>query len=662
MALSTWFRPPRHLVVLFLGITLVLMGTLGWLGVSLFQQDRALERQRVQDRLERAADVVATELLGELSSVENQLTRLSTLSVSVLPTAAAEYAEQISEDAVLVVLESEGLKVYPSGRLLFYPVVAPQREPDASVFARGELHEFRNRDFVAATRIYQRLASSADSAVRAGALLRLARTERKAGDASAALQAYAELAALGTTAVGGLPAELLARGASIDALQELARDDEALGESENLFSDLHSGRWSVTRAQYEFYLADLCSKVPCDSGLANAGYGSLGAARALAAGVERVWDRWPDLSGSGSELAWLEEHSVLLVWRQSGERTVGLVGGRQHLEHDWLAELEPVRQNERVQIALSDVNGNALTTSLTPDEQYSVTRTAAATGLPWTLHVASSDPQGDFTQLAERRRLLLLGLVTIALLLLVGLYAVTRGVTREMEAARLQSDFVSAVSHEFRTPLTSLKQLAELLSSGRVTSEERRARYYQVMEKESGRLHRLVEGLLDFGRMEAGALEFNMEKVSVHDLVRNVVTDFEAEIAEDELNVEFTDDKQAAIAAVDVEALQRAVWNLLDNAVKYSPDCQTVWVEVERNDGHAKIAVRDEGLGIPAAELETVFDKFVRGTSANGRGTKGTGIGLAMVRHIVEAHGGEVRVESQVGRGSTFTIQIPIEE
>jgi signal transduction histidine kinase len=278
------------------------------------------------------------------------------------------------------------------------------------------------------------------------------------------------------------------------------------------------------------------------------------------------------------------------------------------------------------------------------------------------MHVTSSDPRADFAQLAERRRLLLLGLATIALLLLVGLYAVTRGVTRELEAARLQSDFVSAVSHEFRTPLTSLKQLAELLSSGRVASEERRARYYQVMERESGRLHRLVEGLLDFGRMEAGALEFHMERVSVRDLVRDVVTEFEAEVADDGLKVELRDNEFAATAVVDVEAMGRAVWNLLDNAVKYSPDCQTVWVDVARDDTRVTIAVRDKGVGIPSAELGTVFNKFVRGSSSSGRGTKGTGIGLAMVRHIVEAHGGEVRVESQVGRGSTFTILLPIEE
>ena len=662
MALRTWLRPPRHLVVLFLGITLVLMGTLGWLGVRLFGQDRALERQRVQDRLEHAADVVATVLLRELSSVEDQLARLSTTSVSDLPQAATEYAARFSENAVLVVLHSEGVEAYPSARLIYYPIVPPAQEPNPDVFARGESFEFRDRNFVAAGRIYGRQAQSGDSAVRAGALLRLARTERKAGDADAALEAYAKLTLLGSTSVGGLPAELVARGASLDVLQDVSRDDDLQSEAESLFSDLNSGRWRVTRAQYEFYTAELCQWIPCDLSQDAAVPASLESARALAAGVERLWDRRTVVEGDGREVTRIDGVPVQLVWQDSAERTVALVGAGSFFEQKWQTTLGPVLERERVEVSLSDVNGNALTTLLSPDVSLSAIRTAAGTRLPWTLHVVSSDPGADFAQLAERRRLLLLGLATLALLLLVGLYAVTRGVTRELEAARLQSDFVSAVSHEFRTPLTSLKQLAELLSSGRVSSEERRARYYQVMERESGRLHRLVEGLLDFGRMEAGALEFHMERVSVRDLVRDVVTEFEAEVAEDGLNVELRGNDSAATAAVDVEALSRAVWNLLDNAVKYSPDCQTAWVDVARDDTRVTIVVRDRGVGIPAADLQVVFNKFVRGTSSDGRGTKGTGIGLAMVRHIVEAHGGEVGVESEVGRGSTFTISLPVEE
>jgi signal transduction histidine kinase len=385
-------------------------------------------------------------------------------------------------------------------------------------------------------------------------------------------------------------------------------------------------------------------------------------ARALAAGVERLWDRRVVLEGNGSEVRWIDAHPVLLLWQQSGERTVGLVGGAMHLEQHWLAALQPLFERERVEVALSDLNGNDLTSRSLQSASFTATRTAADTRLPWTLSVASADPSADLAQLADRRRLLLLVFVTLALFVVVALYAVTRGATRELEVARLQSDFVAAVSHEFRTPLTSLRQLAELLSSGRVSSEERRARYYQVMERESGRLHRLVEGLLDFGRMEAGALEFNWERVTPSDLVQSVVAEFKAERGDSGDQVEISADTATPVIRADLEALGRAVWNLLDNAVKYSADRKTVRVNVSQDQRRVAIAVRDEGLGIPVQEHEAIFKKFIRGTSSDGRGTKGTGIGLAMVKHIVEAHGGEVRVESEVGQGSTFTILLPVEE
>ena len=659
MAVSDWLRPPRHLVVLFLGIALTLMSALAWLGWRLFQQDRALEQQRVQVRLEHAADIVAAELTRKLGSIEDRLATLSTVPSAALPDSAEQFAGQFSHDAVVLVLSDDELASFPSGRLLYYPVTTPVPEPDAGVFARGEALEFRRRDLTAAARAYRRVAQSPDSLVRAGALLRLARTERKAQRLDAALDAYDELAAFGRTAVGGLPAELVARHAYLPVLEELLRTDELQREAGALNVDLHAGRWHLTRAQYEFYAGEVCRWIDCEQ---DSDATAASVKQALAAGAEWLWNRRGTLQGDGHELTWADGRPVLAVWHSSGQRTAALIGGSAHLAQDWIGALGSLLEEQSVEVAFSDVSGSSLTVPLDSYRHLLVTRTVADTRLPWSLHVASADPLADFAQLGERRRLMLLGLVTLALFVMVGLYAVMRGASRELEVARLQSDFVAAVSHEFRTPLTSLRQLAELLSSGRVASDERRARYYQVMERESGRLHRLVEGLLDFGRMEAGALEFSWERVAPSDLVRRVVTEFEAELSESGYHVELVADATAPTVRADTEALGRAVWNLLDNAVKYSPEHKTVWVNVSRQDGPVAIAVRDEGVGIPPAERDVVFKKFIRGTSSDRRGTKGTGIGLAMVKHIVEAHGGAVRVESEVGQGSTFTILLPVEE
>ncbi len=659
MAVSDWLRPPRHLVVLFLGIALVLVSTLAWLGWRLFQQDRALEEQRVQVRLEHAADVVAAQLTSTLRSIEERLASLSVLPDSELSDSASELAAGLSHDVVVLAFSGDEVEAFPRGRLIYYPVVRHMGAPNARAFARGEALEFRQRDLTAAAQTYRRLTQSPDSLIRAGALMRLARTQRNAGRFAEALATYEELAALAGTVVEGRPAELVARHARLGVLETLSRSAELQAEALALREDLQNGRWYLTRAQYEFYNTDVCRHIDCGQSAAGARVSSQSV---LAAASDWLWGRQGAIQATGHELTRFDEQPALIVWHRREDRMISLAGGPIHLTEDWIGSLASTLDELNVEVSFSDVSGDDITPPNDTDSPLTVTRSVADTRLPWTMHVASADPLADFAQLGERRRLMLLGLVVLALFVAVGLFAVLRGVSRELEAARLQSDFVAAVSHEFRTPLTSLRQLAELLSSDRVASDDRRRQYYGIMERESGRLHRLVEGLLDFGRMEAGALEFRWESVAPNRLVRSVVTEFEAELGESGYQIEFAEPESVPAVRADAEALGRAVWNLLDNAVKYSPDHKTIHVSVSTDNEHVAIAVRDEGVGIPPDERATVFKKFVRGSSASGRGTKGTGIGLAMVRHIVSAHGGEVQVESQVGQGSTFTILLPVEE
>jgi len=282
-------------------------------------------------------------------------------------------------------------------------------------------------------------------------------------------------------------------------------------------------------------------------------------------------------------------------------------------------------------------------------------RTAVESELPWTLHV-SSVRGGQSPSVLWQGRFLLLGLSVMLIFLLTGSYFIGRAVQHEMEVARLQSDFVSGVSHEFRTPLTTVRQLSEILAFGRVPSEQRRERYYETLVSESKRLQQLVETLLNFGKMEAGVRQYRFEILDPAVLVEKVVAEFEPQISASGRHIEVSGARDGARVHADLEALSVAVRNLIDNALKYSPDCPTVWVEWGPEGERLAIRVRDRGLGIPASERKAIFQKFVRGSAAATANVKGTGVGLAMVQHIVSAHGGEIHVESEPGRGSTFTV------
>jgi signal transduction histidine kinase len=286
----------------------------------------------------------------------------------------------------------------------------------------------------------------------------------------------------------------------------------------------------------------------------------------------------------------------------------------------------------------------------------------AVIGLPWTIYSVSIDGAATDHPFSFRSRLVIAGVLAIALFVMAGSYLIARSVGRKLAVARLQSDFVTAISHEFRTPLTALRQLSELLAKGRVLNASVRQQYYEMLEHESTRLQRLVEGLLKFGRMEAGAMRYQLEMIDVAELLRSVVASFKPEASRRQCLVELREAATTPPIRADREALGCVVRNLLDNAVKYSPEGRTVWVDLVQENGSIAIRVRDQGVGIARADHERIFKKFVRGEVATSLGVQGAGIGLAVAREIIATHGGEIRLQSEPGQGSTFTIVLPIEK
>ncbi len=266
-----------------------------------------------------------------------------------------------------------------------------------------------------------------------------------------------------------------------------------------------------------------------------------------------------------------------------------------------------------------------------------------------------SPEAGDF---AARRRLLSAGLAAIVLLLAGGSYLLWRVVQRELAVARLQTDFVAAVSHEFRTPLTSLHHITELLEEDDDLPVERRKAFYGVLGRSTERLTRLVESLLDFSRMEGGRKPYDLQPVDAGEIAAQVVSDFQKEGIAAGFRIDLNVEGPSALSA-DPGALTHALRNLLDNAIKYSPRQRDVSVSVRAQGREVAIAVRDRGMGIPPQERKEIFRKFMRGSQAKRLGIQGTGLGLAMVSHIVRAHGGTIELESEEGHGSTFRLVLP---
>jgi nitrogen-specific signal transduction histidine kinase len=642
VGLANWLRPPGRTLTVFLCLMLVLGGTLGWLGWRLLEQDRALEGQRLQERLELAADGVAAALQQSLTDLESYL--------GFIP---GPNAKEPPAGALVLKGTRRAVNVFPTTGLLYYPVIPASEEPPDATYAAGEILEFRRNDPAKAAEVFRELARSSNPAVRAGALLRLGRNLRKMGRHEEALQAYGELAQLGQTPLLGLPAELTAREARCTVLETIGKREELRQEASLMHSALWSGRWRLLRPAWEFYVEE--AQRWSEANLSQEGDQN---ALALSVAVESIYGQWiAQPESQGNRILENDDRPVFISWTGTSDRLAAVLAGPTYLNKAWT---ETVRSRS-VQAALIDAEGQVMIGSFGKNGLQAV-RTAPIAGLPGTLYVTSTDPGAIEEGASGRRRLLVSGFAVLALVLLAGSYFIMRSINREQAVARLQSEFVSAVSHEFRTPLTSLRQLSEMLSKGRIPTEDLRQKSYEILSHESERLQRLVESLLDFGRIEAHAYRYRYEDIDPVKWVGDLIAEFQEKAAAQGYRIELALGKDYPLIHADREALSLALRNLLDNAVKYSPDSRTVWVEMARDQGRLVIHVRDQGIGIPASEQKDIFKKFVRGSGSKTARVQGTGIGLAMARHIVEAHGGEIRLESEAGRGSTFSILLPLEK
>jgi signal transduction histidine kinase len=276
--------------------------------------------------------------------------------------------------------------------------------------------------------------------------------------------------------------------------------------------------------------------------------------------------------------------------------------------------------------------------------------------------VALFDQDGkSIEQLVGRERQFYLMLFAgIIVIMLTGIVFTVRAVIHEAEMSRIKSEFVSNVSHELKTPLALIRMFGETLDTGIVTDEKKRREFYSIIRKESERLTHLINNVLDFSRMDTGVKEYNFEEADLVEVVRSSLEAYKFHIRDLGFEINSKLPKKLVISKIDKDAISQVLLNLLSNAVKYSDERKYICVEVLKNSTSALISVTDHGEGIPKDRLKKIFDKFYRVHTTQTDNTRSSGLGLTLAKHIVEAHSGTIEIESEVGKGSTFTIKIPL--
>jgi len=263
---------------------------------------------------------------------------------------------------------------------------------------------------------------------------------------------------------------------------------------------------------------------------------------------------------------------------------------------------------------------------------------------------------------SENINLYYLFILTIILIIVLGLFFLFRDIYREEQLYRMKSDFISNVTHDIKTPISTMRTLAENLSEGWIKDPESQQEYFNILTRESERLSQVVENILEFSRGEASKNHYEMKWVPIDDLAHKIVDRFKTSIQGK--NVLFKPDipENLPLILCNPDRIEHAVLNLLDNALKFSGDQKEIDFLVRAMNGNLQISVHDNGYGIKKNERGKIFQKFYRVESGNGQNKPGSGIGLSLVRDIVNQHGGIITVDSKLGEGSTFSITIPIKK
>ncbi len=701
----------RRIIILFgLGIVLpsLLLGYLAFRGI---QNDRALSEQQRIEAIRRAADRIVRAVDTGLVAAEQALSgAVAGRSGPHAPDTRAALLRLASDHPLVeqvFLLRPPYEVVFPAATPLYLPdgsretaASAASRPTSPPGFLAAERLEFRDNDLLGALAAYRQALRQTREPGLAGPILNAtARVQKKSGLLREALSTYGTIVRDhgGTVIPGGMP---LGPSAALEICalsRELGDGPGSSRAALGLYRSLLRREWDLEKAEFELFLGRVKEQLAAlledpppgvDLPSLRTEYNALvadedvlrgqtermvlfgsGAAPALEARIAAAAGsdaNAPRFIRSNLEVG----NAAFLVSVERLARTDGTGAGEAWgllLDVDRLREdlLRPAIKDPSVSglatWLVKSKDGSVLLASDDPPSGPVAFTTDFLSNVPaWTLEFHQPPPRSRPPFLLSRRGLYFFVFLLIAGILVFGLVLTLRSISHELALARMKSDFVSTVSHEFKSPLTSIRQLAEMLQSGRVPSEERRQKYYEVLLEQSERLALLTDNILSLAKIESGRAGFRFETTDVGALLGGVVASIQERVRHEGFAIGLEVEGDLPSLSADRAALAQAVTNLVDNAIKYSGGSRAVSVRATRGGPGLVIAVSDSGIGIRKEDLDKVFERFFRAGDELTRTVKGSGLGLTLVKEIIEAHGGAVVAESEPGKGSVFSIRLPL--
>ena len=699
-------RKQRKLILIFFLTIFLPALTLSVFGVRAIRNERFRLAKQEENEGRRAARFIRSHFESKFETLARTLDEMARDPAFIGKDYAA-VRERVEKRLSADPLVGEPVLLYKDEEPLFPLLLAPpdrsssdsRKAPNGMLAAsirRAETLEFADGNFRLAASLYRELRGSASSRdLKAEMLTGQARCLQKAGDYSEAVRVYSRITSeyYDCLTSSRVPLGILARLQMVECHARSGDPQAAVGSSLELYEELLKKPTSLTEDQFKTYIGLAGEAIDGLLSGEEGGEVSEEYRKELADLKQLQADRMKEWAAAGllsrevipeivRSLAQSEAYSpdiykfsrniggkdiLLLAARipeRDGKETAGMLGvqlNSDHLLEGVLPEaLENVPVIEGVEVVLADLAGSPLSVKRSTAAALPLATEYFEDGFPpWKIELFQ-DPARGLGSLDLRRNFYFWTILTLIFVLVFGALLIVRTIGHELEVLRVKSDFVSSVSHEFKTPLTSIRALMERLVDGKVQDPGKVEQYYSIIAKDTDKLTRLVNNLLDFSKIEEGKKEYGFSDTDIVRLATEQVQAFKKEqvLCGPDIRLEIAGDIPNLRA--DADSLSRALANLLSNAVKFTPAGKAIRVGLSSSPENVILDVEDEGIGIPPDEVEKVFEKFYQGKNAAAQSAKGTGLGLTLVKHVVEAHGGKILVESRLGQGSKFSLIFPI--
>jgi signal transduction histidine kinase len=568
--------------------------------------------------------------------------------------------------------------------------------PGTTAFRSAEKAEFVTKDYAGAVLLYKNVLS--DTRTPAGhnfVLSRIGRCYFKMHSFREGIAEYKKTLALPDQEAdpGSVPSSIVALSQIADGYVSLRNEKEREATLFTLYKRLLDHPWDLEGGDYAYYLGSVTSEV--DSLLKKPGGPSQADHQFTELKKQEKWvleecefaqrihhtlvpqvlpevsrglssESSPSrftlpLNGSSIEVNCFQ---LPISFQQLGIVAMGYANDEEHLVSTLLPRvLGAVDLGKDLVVGILDPHGTPrYLQKNVPTSKYLMAESFSKTFSTW--KVALFHPDGKtIEELVGREKGIYLALfLGIVAVMVIGIVVVGRAALHELEASRMKSEFVSSVSHELKTPLALIRMFGETLASGLVSDESKRQEFYHIITKESERLTHLINNVLDFSRMESGNKQYHFEEEDIVQVVRSTLEAYRFHIRDLGFEMVTQLPDNPIVMMIDKDAISQALLNLLNNAAKYSEEQKYIRVSVTKDADCILISVEDRGVGIPQDEIGKIFEKFYRASTARTKETTGSGLGLTLVKHIVEAHGGSAEVSSTIGSGSTFVLRLPLRQ